>query len=49
MKSIYSDGMQANEVARLQGSSPKTIYNKLNLIRRLLAECVQRRMAEAAL
>ena len=49
VKSIYSDGMQANEVARLQGSSPKTIYNKLNLIRRLLAECVQRRMAEAAL
>lgn len=49
VKSIYSDGMQANELARLQGSSPKTIYNKLNLIRRLLAECVQRRMAEAAL
>lgn len=45
---IYTDGTQAVEVARQQGCAPKTIYNKLNFIRRALAECVQRRMAEAA-
>jgi RNA polymerase sigma-70 factor (ECF subfamily) len=46
---IYTDGTQAIEVAHEQGCAPKTIYNKLNFIRRALAECVQRRMAEAAL
>jgi RNA polymerase sigma-70 factor (ECF subfamily) len=45
---IYTDGTQAVELARRQGCAPKTIYNKLNFIRRALAECVQRRMAEAA-
>lgn len=45
---IYTDGTQAVEVARQQGCEPKTIYNKLNFIRRALAECVQRRMTEAA-
>ena len=44
---IYTDGTQANEIARQQGCAPKTIYNKLNFIRRALAECVQRRLAEA--
>jgi RNA polymerase sigma-70 factor, ECF subfamily len=46
---IYTEGTQAVEVARQQGCAPKTIYNKLNFIRRALAECVQSRMAEAAL
>jgi len=45
---IYSEGKQAVEVARDQGRAPKTIYNKLNFIRRALAECVQRRMMEAS-
>ena len=44
---IYTDGTQANEIARQQGCAPKTIYNKLNFIRRALAECVQQRLAEA--
>jgi len=48
VEAIYTDGTQAIEVARQQGCAPKTIYNKLNIIRRALAECVQRRMAEAA-
>lgn len=48
VKAIYTDGMQANEVARKHNCAPKTIYNKLNLIRSLLAECVRRRMAEAS-
>lgn len=46
---IYFEGKQAIEVARDQGLAPKTIYNKLNFIRRALAECVQRRMMEASL
>ncbi len=44
--SIYTDGIPAVELAQRQGCAPKTIYNKLNFIRRALAECVQRRMAE---
>jgi RNA polymerase sigma-70 factor (ECF subfamily) len=49
VEAIYTDGTQAIEVARQQGCAPKTIYNKLNFIRRALAECVQRRLAEATL
>jgi len=45
---IYSEGKQAVEVAGDQGRAPKTIYNKLNFIRRALADCVQRRMMEAS-
>jgi RNA polymerase sigma-70 factor (ECF subfamily) len=48
VKAIYTDGAQAADIARRQGCAPKTISNKLTLIRRALAECVQRRMAEAA-
>jgi RNA polymerase sigma-70 factor (ECF subfamily) len=47
VQAIYTDGKQAIEVAQQKGCAPKTIYNKLNFIRRALAECVQRRMAEA--
>lgn len=46
--SIYTRGMEAGALAEQQGRSVQTIYNKLNFIRRALAECVQRRMAEAA-
>ncbi|MCX7429900.1 MAG: hypothetical protein NTY17_02650 [Planctomycetia bacterium] len=48
VKAIYTDGVQVVDVARRQGCAPKTISNKLTFIRRALAECVQRRMAEAA-
>jgi RNA polymerase sigma-70 factor, ECF subfamily len=48
VKAIYTDGVQATDLARRQGCAPKTISNKLTFIRRALAECVQRRMAEAA-
>jgi RNA polymerase sigma-70 factor (ECF subfamily) len=47
VEAIYTDGTQAIEIARQQGCAPKTIYNKLNFIRRALAECVQRRLAES--
>lgn len=46
VEAVYTDGTQAIEVARQQGCAPKTIYNKLNFIRRVLAECVQRRLVE---
>lgn len=47
VEAVYTDGMQAIEVARQQGCAPKTLYNKLNVIRRALAECVKRQLAEA--
>jgi RNA polymerase sigma-70 factor (ECF subfamily) len=47
VEAIYTEGRQAVEVARQLGCPPKTIYNKISCIRRALAECVQRRMAEA--
>lgn len=46
--SIYTRGVEAGVLAEQQGRSVQTIYNKLNFIRRALAECVQRRLAEAA-
>lgn len=44
---IYMQGTDVTTMARERGRAPQTIYNKLNFIRRALAECVQRRMAEA--
>ena len=41
MRTLAADG------ARLQDCAPKTISNKLAFIRRVLAECVQRRLADA--
>lgn len=48
VEAIYTEGMQAIEFAGQQRCAPKTIYNKLNFIRRALAECVQRRLAQAS-
>lgn len=47
VESIYTHGLEVGEVARQQGRAPQTIYNKLNFIRRALAECVQRQIAGA--
>lgn len=46
--SIYTKGMEVAALAQQLGRAPQTLYNKLNFIRRALAECVQRQMAEAA-
>jgi len=46
LAAIYVDDTPVVEVARQKGCAPKTLYNKLSFIRRALAECVQRRMAE---
>jgi RNA polymerase sigma-70 factor (ECF subfamily) len=48
VEAIYTQGQAVDVVARQQGRAAQTMYNKLNFIRRALAECVQRRMAEAA-
>ncbi len=48
VETIYTEGIEVGEFARQQGRAPQTIYNKLNFIRRTLADCVQQRMAEAA-
>jgi RNA polymerase sigma-70 factor (ECF subfamily) len=48
VEAVYAQGVEIGALARQQGRAPQTIYNKLNFIRRALAECVQRRMAEAA-
>lgn len=47
VEAIYTHGMEINALAAQQGRAAQTLYNKLNFIRRALAECVQRRMAEA--
>lgn len=46
--SIYLRGVEVAELARQLGRAPQTLYNKLNFIRRSLAECVQQQMTEAA-
>lgn len=48
VEAVYSQGVEVAVLAGQQGRAPQTIYNKLNFIRRALAECVQRRMTEAA-
>jgi RNA polymerase sigma-70 factor (ECF subfamily) len=48
VEAIYTEGIEVAEMARQQGRAAQTIYNQLNFIRRALAVCVQRRMAEAA-
>lgn len=46
VQAVYTQGLDANELAQRRGLAVQTIYNKLNFIRRALAECVQRRLAE---
>ncbi len=47
VEAIYTRGMEVGALAQQQGRAAQTVYNKLNFIRRALAECVQRRRAEA--
>lgn len=45
---VYIGGVAPGKWAEEHGRAAQTIYNKLNFIRRALAECVERRMSEAA-
>lgn len=47
MDAVYTQGVEVVTLAQREGRSVQTLYNKLNFIRRALAECVQQRMAEA--
>jgi RNA polymerase sigma-70 factor (ECF subfamily) len=48
VEAVYTQGVEVDVIARQQERAAQTIYNKLNFIRRALAECVQRQMAEAS-
>lgn len=43
---IYTRGIPAGTLAGEQGRATQSIYNKLNFIRRALAECVQKQLVE---
>jgi len=45
---IYLEGAEVASLAARQGQAVQTIYNRLGAIRRGLADCVRRRMAEAS-
>lgn len=46
VEAVYTTGTDVATLARQQGRAPQTLYNKLNHIRRALAQCVQRQMQE---
>jgi RNA polymerase sigma-70 factor len=41
--SVYNDGTPAGTIAERMGRSTQTIYNRLNLIRKMLLDCVNRK------
>jgi len=43
---VYSRGLTAADLAHKQGKATQSVYNKLSLIRRALAECVQKQLVE---
>jgi len=45
VEAAYLDGSDIGLLAEQLGRARQTLYNKLNIIRRSLAECVMRRMA----
>ncbi|MFM8709573.1 MAG: sigma-70 family RNA polymerase sigma factor [Planctomycetia bacterium] len=45
LDSVYVHGVPIAELARAIDRAPQTLYNRLNTLRRLLAECVERRLA----
>ncbi|MCO8120850.1 sigma-70 family RNA polymerase sigma factor [Stieleria sp. TO1_6] len=44
---FYQQGYACDEIAKSIGRSIQTIFNRLSLLRRRLAECVDRRLADA--
>ncbi len=46
---VYSRGEEVKEMAQKEGRAPQTFYNRLNLIRRALTECVRQRVARPIL
>jgi RNA polymerase sigma-70 factor (ECF subfamily) len=48
VREFYLNKTELAALAERLGRAPQTLYNKLNALRRLLAECMQRRLAEEA-
>lgn len=46
VEAVYDDGAEIATLAAQLGRAPQTLYNRLNVVRRALAECVERRLAE---
>lgn len=46
VEATYLEGSDIGLLAEQLGRAKQTLYNKLNIIRRLLADCVTRRLAE---
>lgn len=45
---IYTRGEEVKELARKEGRAPQTFYNRLNMIRKILTECMHRKLAPVA-
>ncbi len=48
LQAAYIDGQGIASLAEQLGRAPQTLYNRLNILRRSLAECVERRLADGA-
>jgi RNA polymerase sigma-70 factor (ECF subfamily) len=48
VREFYLNKTEVASLAERLGRAPQTLYNKLNALRRLLAECMKRRLAEEA-
>lgn len=46
VEAVYGDDADIGTLATQLGRAPQTLYNRLNLIRHALADCVERRLAE---
>ena len=48
LEAAYLDRSNIALIAAQLGRAPQTLYNKLNTLRRLLAECIEQRTAQAS-
>ncbi len=48
VREFYLNKTEVATLAERLGRAPQTLYNKLNALRRLLADCMKRRMAQGA-
>jgi RNA polymerase sigma-70 factor (ECF subfamily) len=48
VREFYLNKTEVASLAARLGRAPQTLYNKLNVLRRLLGECVKRRLLEEA-
>ena len=46
VEAVYGDDADIVALAAQLGRAPQTLYNRLNFLRRALAECVERQLAE---